>query len=203
MELLRSLSVGRHAAARVARAAQPRHLDERIDAPARERPARVRPWRRGSPDPVPNSEVKPALAESTAAPGCGRIGRRTRAGRFLFLRRRGPSGALFPCPENPPVPKVTIVNNFRFALRGRICHRVLFRGRIRPLSTSFCIISRTCAAYPAKTFPDVVLRPNIMPRKRARGQIWPPSATISHEASDPVGSGGLLTAKQVTKMPEV
>ena len=42
--------------------------------------ARVRPWRRGSPDPVPNSEVKPAVADSTAAPGCGRVGCRTRAG---------------------------------------------------------------------------------------------------------------------------
>ena len=59
--------MGRHAAARV---------------PQDERPARARPWRRGSPDPVPNSAVKPAVAESTAAPGCGRIGSLARAGRF-------------------------------------------------------------------------------------------------------------------------
>ena len=30
-----------------------------------ERPARARPWRRGSPGPIPNPAVKPALAEST------------------------------------------------------------------------------------------------------------------------------------------
>lgn len=53
--------------------------------PARERPARARPWRRGSPDPIPNSEVKPAIAESTAATGCGRIGRRARGGCFLCI----------------------------------------------------------------------------------------------------------------------
>ena len=86
---LRSRSTGRHAAARVARS-RPGTLTSAY-APARERPARVRPWRRGSPDPVPNSAVKPALAESTAAPGCGRIGRRTRAWRFLFLPPDGAS----------------------------------------------------------------------------------------------------------------
>ena len=65
--------MGRHAAARV---------------PHDERPARARPWRRGSPDPVPNSAVKPAVAESTAAPGCGRIGSLARAGRFPRHRGR-------------------------------------------------------------------------------------------------------------------
>ena len=56
----------------------------------REHPPRARPWRRGSPDPIPNSEVKPAIAESTAAPGCGRIGRRARGGCFCFLQAPGP-----------------------------------------------------------------------------------------------------------------
>lgn len=56
--------------------------------PARERPARARPWRRGSPGPIPNPEVKPAIAESTAASGCGRIGRRARGGRFGMRRPR-------------------------------------------------------------------------------------------------------------------
>ena len=56
----------------------------------REHPPRARPWRRGSPDPIPNSEVKPAIAESTAAPGCGRIGRRARGGCFLCLQAPGP-----------------------------------------------------------------------------------------------------------------
>ena len=49
----------------------------------REHPPRARPWRRGSPDPIPNSEVKPAIAESTAEPVRGRIGRRARGGCFL------------------------------------------------------------------------------------------------------------------------
>ena len=71
---------------------------------AGERPPRARPWRRGSPDPIPNPEVKPAIAESTAASGCGRVGRRARGGRFSLFRaahrarptsRRVPRGALF------------------------------------------------------------------------------------------------------------
>ena len=88
--------MGRHAAARV---------------PQEERPARARPWRRGSPDPVPNSAVKPAVAESTAAPGCGRIGSLARAGRFFAPRgrlRAAPSlcprsnpGAIFFCGDFP------------------------------------------------------------------------------------------------------
>lgn len=49
---------------------------------AGERPPRARPQRRGSPGPIPNPAVKPAFAESTAAPGCGRAGRRARGGRF-------------------------------------------------------------------------------------------------------------------------
>ena len=49
---------------------------------AGERPPRARPQRRGSPGPIPNPAVKPAFAESTAAQGCGRAGRRARGGRF-------------------------------------------------------------------------------------------------------------------------
>ena len=78
--------MGRHAAARV---------------PHDQRPARARPWRRGSPDPVPNSAVKPAVAESTAAPGCGRIGSLARAGRF-FAPRGPPSGGPSPRPRSNP-----------------------------------------------------------------------------------------------------
>ena len=69
------------------------------------RPARARPWRRGSPDPVPNSEVKPAVAESTAPRGCGRVGCRARAGRMPCARGPGrKAGALFLCPgpSGPP-----------------------------------------------------------------------------------------------------
>ena len=54
---------------------------------AGERPPRARPQRRGSPGPIPNPAVKPAFAESTAAPGCGRAGRRARGGRFSFCAR--------------------------------------------------------------------------------------------------------------------
>lgn len=54
---------------------------------AGERPPRARPQRRGSPGPIPNPAVKPAFAESTAAQGCGRAGRRARGGRFSMLAR--------------------------------------------------------------------------------------------------------------------
>ena len=54
---------------------------------AGERPPRARPQRRGSPGPIPNPAVKPAFAESTAAKGCGRAGRRVRGGRFSMLAR--------------------------------------------------------------------------------------------------------------------
>ena len=49
----------------------------------RERLPRAEPWSGGSPDPIPNSAVKPHLAESTAAPGRGRTGRSARRGRFF------------------------------------------------------------------------------------------------------------------------
>ena len=80
---------------------------------AGERPPRARPQRRGSPGPIPNPAVKPAFAESTAAQGCGRAGRRARGGRFSMLARfrargdvrrraacagRGPQGG---CPLRP------------------------------------------------------------------------------------------------------
>ena len=79
---------------------------------AGERPPRARPQRRGSPGPIPNPAVKPAFAESTAARGCGRAGRRARGGRFSMLARfrargdargraacagRGPQGDVAPC----------------------------------------------------------------------------------------------------------
>ena len=75
---------------------------------APERPARARPRRRGSPDPIPNSEVKPAIAESTAAPGCGRVGRRARGGRFAS-RREAPERGLFLC---------SLFQFFAWSLRG-------------------------------------------------------------------------------------
>ena len=63
---------------------------------AGERPPRARPQRRGSPGPIPNPAVKPAFAESTAARGCGRAGRRARGGRFSIGAGRGPRGGCCP-----------------------------------------------------------------------------------------------------------
>ena len=63
---------------------------------AGERPPRARPQRRGSPGPIPNPAVKPAFAESTAARGCGRAGRRARGGRFSICAGRGPRGGMLP-----------------------------------------------------------------------------------------------------------
>lgn len=68
---------------------------------AGERPPRARPQRRGSPGPIPNPAVKPAFAESTAARGCGRAGRRARGGRFSTcapFERRPSTGRRSPLP---------------------------------------------------------------------------------------------------------
>lgn len=59
---------------------------------AGERPPRARPQRRGSPGPIPNPAVKPAFAESTAARGCGRAGRRARGGRFSICAEKARRG---------------------------------------------------------------------------------------------------------------
>ena len=71
----------------------------------RERLPRAEPWSGGSPDPIPNSAVKPHLAESTAAPGRGRTGRSARRGRFLRLTRpdgtAGPADAAAPTGTRP------------------------------------------------------------------------------------------------------
>ena len=48
------------------------------------------------PGPIPNPAVKPAFAESTAARGCGRAGRRARGGRFSIGAERGPRGDVAP-----------------------------------------------------------------------------------------------------------
>ena len=85
----------RHAAARVAPERGPGRLHREA---AGERPPRARPQRRGSPGPIPNPAVKPAFAESTAARGCGRAGRRARGGRFSICAERGPQGD---CPCGP------------------------------------------------------------------------------------------------------
>ena len=91
----RSSVRARHAAARVAPVRGPGRLE--YERAAGERPPRARPQRRGSPGPIPNPAVKPAFAESTAAQGCGRAGRRARGGRFSICAGRGPRGDVAPC----------------------------------------------------------------------------------------------------------
>ena len=80
----------RHAAARVA--PERGSWAGSILRAAGERPPRARPQRRGSPGPIPNPAVKPAFAESTAARGCGRAGRRARGGRFSMSAKKARRG---------------------------------------------------------------------------------------------------------------
>ena len=81
----------RHAAARVA--PDEGDLGRLNITAAGERPPRARPWRRGSPGPVPNPAVKPAVAESTAEEVRGRLGSRARGGRLSFARGSPRAGA--------------------------------------------------------------------------------------------------------------
>ena len=93
---------------------------------AGERPPRARPQRRGSPGPIPNPAVKPAFAESTAAKGCGRAGRRARGGRFSIAPRR-PAGGLPPAGFS------------RFRAAGpRIRHLRMMRLSVWPSSRRRC-----------------------------------------------------------------
>ena len=89
----------RHAAARVA--PEKGFLAGSIQRAAGERPPRARPQRRGSPGPIPNPAVKPAFAESTAARGCGRAGRRARGGRFSICAPREARGGGSPLRASP------------------------------------------------------------------------------------------------------
>ena len=125
----------RHAAARVAPARGPGRL-EYIRA-AGERPPRARPQRRGSPGPIPNPAVKPAFAESTAALGCGRAGRRARGGRFSISAARGPRGDC-PCGplrvlgRRPPHPTSSEVAPFRLAVIAATMRRARRRAAEGP-----------------------------------------------------------------------
>lgn len=137
----------RHAAARVAPARGPGRL-EYIRA-AGERPPRARPQRRGSPGPIPNPAVKPAFAESTAARGCGRAGRRARGGRFSMRVRapgaaraacaeRGPQGDVAPCGlfrvlgRRPPHPTSSEIAPFRLAVIAATMRRARRRAAEGP-----------------------------------------------------------------------
>ena len=75
----------------------------------RERLPRAEPWSGGSPDPIPNSAVKPHLAESTAAPGRGRTGRSARRGRFSALRPPWRDGRTCRCRGSDGRPALPLV----------------------------------------------------------------------------------------------
>lgn len=125
----RSSIRARHAAARVA--PEKGFLAGSIQRAAGERPPRARPQRRGSPGPIPNPAVKPAFAESTAARGCGRAGRRARGGRFSYARRERPAGGGSPCGP------LCILRDAD-ALRGGMC--IAFEGRWLTLSVALFIL---------------------------------------------------------------
>ena len=101
---------------------------------AGERPPRARPQRRGSPGPIPNPAVKPAFAESTAAQGCGRAGRRARGGRFSTCAGRGPQGDAAPCGpfcvsgRRPPHPASPDDSPFRLPLLAAAMRRARRRA---------------------------------------------------------------------------
>ena len=109
-----------------------------------ERPPRAEPWSGGSPDAIPNSEVKPRLAESTATPGRGRIGRSARGGRFA--RHGGARPGI--CPGRAPrafpgaraqgraVPPAARL------LDGSCCHSSARRLGYRPTGRFSCLRER-------------------------------------------------------------
>ena len=109
---------------------------------AGERPPRARPQRRGSPGPIPNPAVKPAFAESTAARGCGRAGRRARGGRFSMLARfraRGDARGRAACAEKARRGDVPLRAFFAsWAAGPRIRHLRRLRLSVWPSSRRRC-----------------------------------------------------------------
>ena len=88
----------------------------RLNIPAAgERPPRARPWRRGSPGPVPNPAVKPAVAESTAEEVRGRLGSRARGGRSSIARGPPRAGAR----KAPDASRARGLSAFRGPARAR------------------------------------------------------------------------------------
>lgn len=122
------------------------------DGKRRGRPARARPRRRGSPDPIPNSAAKPAIAQSTADPVRGRTGRRARAGRVRPREGQGArrGGAGRPLPRFPgglsaPFPflrafPLSSSSAYRPAARSAASERAL--QRLPPLRNSACLMTR-------------------------------------------------------------
>ena len=160
----------------------------------RERPARARPRRRGSPGPIPNPAVKPAIAESTAAPGCGRPGRRARAGRFCILRERREAAFgrpfLFPAspartaarrpirPPHPPPPPL----RGAFLLSGpEPMRRCAYRERSRV----YCVLSFSLPCFVLVCAFSYASNPILgsIPSCRNPGFGWPNIHFKHHAAS--------------------
>ena len=121
---------------------------------AGERPPRARPQRRGSPGPIPNPAVKPAFAESTAAQGCGRAGRRARGGRFSNMSRTLSIGKVGPGPDfsgsgpfsisTPPAATSACLSDAR--LRSLISARgASLRWTIRCYGWGYLVETTVCA----------------------------------------------------------
>lgn len=120
----------------------------RIQRAAGERPPRARPQRRGSPGPIPNPAVKPAFAESTAAPGCGRAGRRARGGRFSICAVRAPGAARAACAARGPRGEAPLAGLPVFC-RGRGVENVGMRryGGVPPKADLRSRMARPTAAH--------------------------------------------------------
>ena len=147
-----------------------------IQRAAGERPPRARPQRRGSPGPIPNPAVKPAFAESTAAQGCGRAGRRARGGRFSIARAaerpagpagdpvpRGPFLRLWACARGPPSALGGMLRAAYSAFRGR---RFLHAG---PFLVQGGACSFGCSLHLQGTSPECDLRTLLECETRSRG----------------------------------
>jgi hypothetical protein len=126
------------------------------------RPARARPWRRGSPDPVPNSEVKPAVAESTAPRGCGRVGCRARAGRMPRAGGPRPFGRgpfSMPGAVRAPVPHGRVRIAALFPCAGPYADPPVRRGPLRACGAYGAVRDPTPGERPGRgRFPDAAAR---------------------------------------------
>lgn len=120
------------------------------DGKRRGRPARARPRRRGSPDPIPNSAAKPAIAQSTAEPVRGRTGRRARAGRVRPREGQGARRGLRAPPSFPRGRKALFPFLRAFPLSSSSAYRPAARSaaseralqRLPPLRNSACLMTR-------------------------------------------------------------
>ena len=135
---------------------------------AGERPPRARPQRRGSPGPIPNPAVKPAFAESTAARGCGRAGRRARGGRFSISAVKARRGY-------PPCGPYRVFGHFlsgagsaRRPARPRSAFRLACAERRRPAGAPLRAFPRFYGAEPIR---GRLRRPRRLRDRREKGPL--------------------------------